>query len=277
MNRLSHAARTRALACLLDGMGMRATGRATGVSYSAVCDLLIQAGEVAADYHDRHVRHVAARFVEADEIWSFVYAKDKQVEKMESPPPDAGSIWTWTAMDAESKLMISYLIGGRSLPFARAFMQDLSERLAGRVQLTTDGYNLYIYAVAAAFGKRIDYAIDRGFGDKEVISGDPDPDHISTTYVERQNLTMRMCIRRFTRSTNAHSKKASRHVAMTALYFLYYNFCRVHESVRMSPAMAAGLDPVLHDVGWIAELVEDALPPPGPRGSYRPRKNGQGS
>ena len=277
MNRLSHAARTRVLSCLLDGMSMRATSRVAGVSFSAVRELLIHAGEVAADYHDAHVRNVTARYVEADEIWSYVYAKSKQVAKMDAPPEDAGSIWTWTALDSDSKLIISYLVGGRSLPYAHAFMQDLAQRLAGRVQLTTDGYNVYIDAVQGAFGKRIDYAQDQGFGITEVISGDPDPAHISTAYVERQNLTMRMCMRRFTRATNAFSKKASRHVAMIALHFLNYNFCRIHQSVRMSPAMAAGLDPVLHDVDWIAELVEEALPAPGPRGPYRPRKNGEGS
>ena len=272
MNRLSHAARTRVLSCLLDGMSMHATSRVAGVSFSAVRALLIQAGEVAADYHDRHVRNVHATHVEADEIWAYVYAKDKRVATMEEPPDDAGSIWTWTALDADSKLMISYLVGRRSLPYARAFMQDLAQRLAGRVQLTTDGYNLYTEAVYDAFGKRIDYAMDQGFGIKEVISGDPDPDHISTTFVERQNLTMRMSMRRFTRATNAFSKKAARHAAMVSLHFLNYNFCRVHKTVRISPAMAAGLDPVLHDVGWIAELVEASYPPPGPRGKYKKRQ-----
>ena len=150
-------------------------------------------------------------------------------------------------------------------------MQDLAQRLAGRVQLTTDGYNLYIDAVQEAFGQRIDYAQDQGFGITEVISGDPDPAHISTTFVERQNLTMRMSMRRFTHATNAFSKKAARHAAMVSLHFLNYNFCWVHKTVRMSPAMAAGLDPVLHDVGWIAELIEEALPPSGPRGPYKKR------
>ena len=256
---------------------MNATSRVAGVSVSAVRALLIKAGEVAADYHDRHVRNVHATHIEADEIWAYVYAKDKRVATMEAPPEDAGSIWTWTAMDADSKLMISYLVGGRSLPYARAFMQDLAQRLAGRVQLTTDGYTLYLDAVYGAFGKRIDYAVDQGFGIKEVISGDPDPDHISTSFIERQNLTMRMNMRRFTRATNAFSKKAVRHAAMVNLHFLNYNFCRVHKTVRMSPAMAAGVDTVLHDVGWIAELIEASLPAPGPRGKYRPRKNGRGA
>ena len=246
MNRLSHAARTRVLSCLLDGMSMRATTRVTGVSFSAVRELLIQAGEVAADYHDAHVHNVTARYVEADEIWSYVYAKSKQVAKMDAPPEDAGSIWTWTALDSDSKLIISYLVGGRSLPYAHAFMQDLAQRLAGRVQLTTDGYNVYIDAVQGAFGKRIDYAQDQGFGITEVISGDPDPDHISTAYVERQNLTMRMCMRRFTRA--------------------------IHKTLRVTPAMAAGLTDTLYDVGWIAELVEATLPPPGPRGPYKKRQ-----
>ena len=277
MNRLSHAARTCALSCLLDGMSMRATSRVAGVSFSAVRELLIQAGEVAADYHDAHVRNVTARYVQADEIWAYIYAKSGKVLKMENPPEDAGSIWTWTAMDAESKLIISYLVGGRSMDYAHAFMLDLAKRVAGRVQLTTDGYSVYVDAVNWAFGRGIDYAQDQGFGIKEVISGDPDPDHISTAYVERQNLTMRMCMRRFTRATNAFSKKSSRHAAMVSLHFLNYNWVRIHQTLRVTPAMAAGLTDTLYDVGWIAELVEEALPAPGPRGPYRPRKNGQDS
>ena len=226
MNRLSHTDKVRVLSCLLDGVSMRATSRVTGVSFSAVRDLLIRAGEVAADYHDEHVCGVKARYVQADEIWAYVYAKSGKVAKMENPPEDAGSIWTWTAMDAESKLMIAYLVGSRSMADAQAFMRDLAQRVAGRVQLTTDGYGVYVDAVDWAFGRDIDFAQDQGFGITEVISGDPDPEHISTSLIERQNLTMRMNMRRFTRSTNAFSKKAVRHAAMVHLHFLNYNWAR---------------------------------------------------
>ncbi len=254
---------------------MRATVRMTGVSINAVKRLLIQAGEAAAKYHDEHVRGVEAKYVECDEIWSFIYAKRHTIMagRMKRQMEQAGDIYTWTAIDAESKLIISYLVGGRGQDFANAFMIDLDSRMATeRVQMTTDGYTPYIWAVKDVFGQKIDYAMDKGFGDKEIISGWPDEAHISTTFVERQNLTMRMCMRRFTRLTNGFSKKAERHVAMVCLYFLYYNFCRVHGSVRVTPAMEAGIDPVAHDVDWIAGLVEQSYPPPGPRGPYKRRR-----
>lgn len=269
MNRIPHEKRVQVLRTLLDGTSMRATSRITGVAFNTIKTLLIQAGKVAAAYHDVHVRDVQAKYVECDEVWSYIFAKAKRVAKMPSAPPDAGSIWTWTALDADSKLIIAYLVGGRSMTYATTFLRDLNARLARPCQLTTDGYAAYEEAISDAFGRGVDYAQDLGFGDTLVVSGNPDPDHISTAYVERQNLTMRMCMRRFTRKTNAFSKKAANHVAMICLYFLYYNFCRIHQSVRMTPAMAAGIDPVLHDVDWIAELVEQAFPEPSPRGSYR--------
>lgn len=277
MYRLSHDKRTHVLRVLLDGVSMRATSRITGVAFNTVKVVLLQAGKVAAAYHDVHVRNVPAAHVQCDEVWSFVYAKAKQVAKMADAPTDAGSIWTWTAIDAESKLIIAYLVGGRGMSYATTFLRDLNGRLARRCQLTTDGYAAYVDAIADAFGRDVDYAQDLGFGDTVVVSGNPDPDHISTVYVERQNLTMRMCMRRFTRSTNAFSKKAANHIAMICLYFLFYNFCRIHQSTRVTPAQAAGLDPVAHDVDWIADLVEREFPEPGPRGSYRPRKKGQDS
>ena len=271
MNRLSHEKRTQVLSCLLDGMSMRATSRITGVAFNTIKLLLIQAGEVAADYHDTHVRNVHAEYVECDEIWSFVYAKDKTVEKKSTVPDDAGSIWTWTGMDSDTKLMISYLIGGRGLEYCRAFMVDLAGRITTRPQLATDGHGAYEEAIRFVFGRRINYVQDMGPGMKIPISGAPNMARSSTAYVERQNLTMRMCMRRFTRRTNAFSKRACRHVSMICLYFLYYNFCRIHQSLRVTPAMEAGIDSVLHDVEWIAGLVEKAYPEPGPRGSYRKR------
>ena len=274
MNRLSHTQRVQVLRCLLDGMSMRATSRVTGVAFNTIKTLLVQAGEVAADYHDTHVRNVQAHYIEADEIWSFVYAKSKTVRKREEGafPDDAGSIWTWTGMDSDSKLMVSYLIGGRSKPYAVAFMHDLADRLTGRVQLSTDGYGAYEDAVDQAFGRQIDYGQDLGFGVRERVCGNPNESRICTSYIERQNLTMRMCMRRFTRSTNGHSKKACRHVSMTCLYFLYYNFCKIHQSLRVTPAMAAGLTDTPRDIDWIVELVEKAFPEPKPRGPYKPRK-----
>ncbi len=274
MNRLPHTQRVQVLRCLLDGMSMRATNRITGVSINAIKRLLVQAGDVAAEYHDTHVRNVQARFVEADEIWSFVYAKSKTVRKREDGvlPNDAGSIWTWTGMDSDSKLMVSYLVGGRSKRYAVAFMQDLADRLTGRVQLSTDGYGAYEDAVDQAFGRQIDYGQDLGFGVRERVCGNPNEDRICTSYIERQNLTMRMCMRRFTRATNAFSKLACRHVSMTCLYFLYYNWVRIHQSLRVTPAQAAGLTDTLHDMDWIAELVEEAFPEPGLRGKYQPRQ-----
>ena len=158
------------------------------------------------------------------------------------------------------------------MTYATTFMRDLNARLARSCQLTTDGYAAYVEAISDAFGRGVDYAQDLGFGETLVVSGNPDPDHISTAFVERQNLTMRMCMRRFTRKTNAFSKKAARHVAMICLYFLYYNFVRIHQSTRTSPAQAAGLTDTLHDVDWIAELIEQAYPEPGPRGQYQKRQ-----
>lgn len=274
MYRISHEKRVQVLRTLLDGASMRATSRITGVAFNTIKTLLIQSGKVAAAYHDVHVRNVQAQRVQCDEVWSYVYAKAKQVAKMPTAPPDAGSIWTWTALDADSKLIIAYLVGGRGMTYATTFMRDLNARLARSCQLTTDGYAAYVDAISDAFGRGVDYAQDLGFGETLVVSGNPDPDHISTAFVERQNLTMRMCMRRFTRKTNAFSKKAARHVAMICLYFLYYNFCRIHQSVRMTPAMAAGIDPVLHDVDWIVELVEQEYPGPSKRGRYKKTSNG---
>ncbi len=277
MWRLSRKQRTQVLRLLVDGMSMRAISRATGVSINTIKTLLIQAGEVAARYHDEHVRGVQAKYVECDEIWSFVYAKKLTIAKgrCKAAPKDAGDSYTWTAIDSDSKLIISYLVGKRSQPFANAFMIDLDSRMATeRVHMSTDGYAPYIGAVEEAFGKdKIDYGQDLGFGDKRTIFGEPDLEHVCTTFVERQNLTMRTNMRRFTRSTNGYSKKTERHAAMVALYFLWYNFCRVHSTPKTTPAVAAGLTDTVHDVDWIAELIEASYPPPGRRGPYmcRPR------
>ena len=266
---------------------MRAVGRVADVSINTVKKLLIQAGQAAATYHDQHVRNVSAKRVQYDEIWSYIYAKQKNVPKAKAAPEGAGDVWTWTAIDAESKLIVSYLIGGRDGGYAAEFMADVADRLATRVQLTTDGHKAYLEAVEDALGCKVDYAQliklygapaepEKRYSPAEyigirqtVVTGDPDPDHISTSYVERQNLSMRMGMRRFTRLTNAFSKKIEHHFYLIALYFLHYNFCRIHQTLKTSPAMAAGIDSTLHDMEWIVGLIEAREPQPGPRGPYK--------
>ena len=260
---------------------MRATSRLADVSINTVKQVLIRAGQVSMAYHDRHVRNLTAQRVQCDELWSFVYAKQRRVARAKNPPPKAGSVWTWTAIDADSKLLISYWVGDRDASTAAQFMEDVASRLANRVQLTTDGFRAYLDAVRGAFRWNVDYAMlvklygpnRRYVGARRVpISGEPDLAHISTSFVERHNLNMRMGMRRFTRRTNGYSKKIERHVAMVALYTLYYNFCRIHQTLRMTPAMAAGIDSTLHDVAWIVDLMEAERPQPGYRGPYRRRR-----
>lgn len=261
---------------------MRATSRIADVSINTVTKLLVKAGEACAHYHDTHVRGIRAERVQCDEIWSFVYAKKKNVAKAQAAPEWAGDVWTWTALDADSKLIVSYLVGGRDSGYAVEFMQDVADRLANRVQMTTDGHRPYLEAVPDAFEGEIDYAMLRKiYGPNDeclgtqvaTIRGRPDPQHVSTSYAERQNLTMRMCMRRFTRLTNAFSKRLENHIHMLSLYFLHYNFCRIHKSLRVSPAMAAGVDSELRDMEWIVGLIEAREPNPGPRGKYKKISN----
>ncbi len=266
---------------------MRSISRITGVSINTVTKLLVEAGEACAAYHDSHVLNVKSRRVQCDEIWAFVYAKQKNVPMAKEAPKAAGDVWTWTAIDADSKLIVSYLAGGRDSGYAAEFMADVAQRLANRVQLTTDGHKAYLDAIEDTFGSEVDYAqlvkiygssLEREgryspascIGAKLMpVTGDPDPAHISTSYVERQNLTMRMGMRRYTRLTNAFSKKLENHVHMLSLYFLHYNFCRVHKTLRVSPAMEAGIDSSLHDMNWIVGLMDARASKPGPRGAYR--------
>lgn len=288
MNKLDTQTRVQILSMLVEGSSMRSISRITGVSINTVTKLLEDAGRACAAYHYDNVRDVKAKRVQCDEIWSFVAAKQKNVGTMKAPIEGAGDAWTWTALDADSKLIISYLVGGRDAGYASEFMQDVSERLANRVQLTTDGHKAYLEAVEGAFGIDVDYAmLVKIYGTapesakgryspaecigakKETIVGRPAEDHISTSYVERQNLTMRMSMRRFTRLTNAFSKKVDNHIHMLSLYFVHYNFCRVHKTLRMSPAMAAGIDNELHDVEWIVGLIDAIAPKAGKRGPYK--------
>jgi IS1 family transposase len=289
MNKLPLEKRTQILAMLCEGSSMRSISRVADVSINTVAKLLVDAGKACAAFHDDKVRGVKARRVQVDEIWSFTGAKQKNVPNMKKPVDGAGDTWTWTAIEAETKLLITWLVGGRDSDYAIAFMDDLRDRLANRVQLTSDGHRAYLEAVEGAFGGDVDYAmLVKLFGAapeafkgryspaecigarKERIEGNPDPKHVSTSYAERQNLTMRMQMRRFTRLTNAFSKKFENHMHMVALYTVWYNFVKQHKSLKgLTPAMAAGVSETLWSVADIAEMVEASLPKPGPRGPYK--------
>jgi IS1 family transposase len=290
------AKRVQILTLLCEGMSMRSIERTVGCSINTVDKLLRDSGEAALAYHDTHVRRVKAARVQCDEIWSFVHAKAKNAPKStRAGDPTIGDCWTWTAIDADNKLLISYLVGGRDSEFALLLMDDLRSRLANRVQLTTDGHKAYLQAVEEAFGADIDYAMlvklygagaattadaaGRRYSPAECIgtrseniTGNPDPKHISTSYTERANLTMRMSMRRFTRLTNAFSKKLENHAHMVALYALWYNFVRIHKTLRTSPAMAAGVETRLWSMEDVAEMIEAHKPLPTKRGPYKPRQ-----
>ena len=236
-------------------------------------------------YHDEHVRDVKSQRVQVDEIWSFTYAKQKNVETAKAAPVDAGDTWTWTAIDADSKLIVSYFVGGRDGECAMWFMDDLRSRLANRVQLTSDGHNAYLGAVEGAFGYGVliklygtapeaakgRYSPAQCIGaHKDRVEGNPDPKYASTSYVELNNLTMRVHMRRFTRLTNAFSKKVENHAYAVALHMMYYNFVRIHSKLRMTPAMAAGVSDRLWEIGDIVKLVEAAeAEKPRTRGPYK--------
>ena len=290
MNKLPLATRTTILTMLVEGSSMRSISRVTGTSINTVAKLLADAGEACIVYHNEHVRNVRSARIQVDEIWSFCYAKEKNVATAKAAPDDAGDVWTWTALDADSKLIISYLVGGRDGEYAMAFIDDLRDRLANRVQLTSDGHRAYLEAVEEAFGADVDYAqLVKLYGaapdgptrryspaectgaKKIKIEGNPDPKHVSTSYVERQNLTMRMSMRRFTRLTNAFSKRIESHIHSLALYFLFYNFVRIHSTLRITPAMAAGVSDRLWSVEDIVALIDAREAAPKKRGPYKKR------
>ena len=290
MNKLGSAERARILHLLCEGQSIRAITRLTGASKNTVTKLLIDAGKACAAYHDEHVRNLTSKRIQVDEIWSFTHCKQKNVAIAQAAPEHAGDTWTWTAIDADTKLIASYLVGGRDSEYAMWFMDDLRSRLANRVQLTSDGHRAYLEAVEGAFGADVDYAqLVKLYGSapdafkgryspaectgikKTKIEGSPDPKHVSTSYVERSNLTMRMHMRRFTRLTNAFSKKVENHAYAVALHMMYYNFVRIHNTLRVTPAMAAGVTSKLWEIGDIAQLVEDAETPVGKRGPYKKR------
>lgn len=289
MNKLHLAKRAQILSMLCEGSSMRSISRVVDVSINTVTKLLEQAGEACSAYHDATVRNVSAKRIQCDEIWSFAYAKQKNVAAAVAAPEDAGDIWTWTALDADSKLIVSWLVGGRDAGYATEFMQDVADRLANRVQLTTDGHRAYLEAADAAFGSDVDFAqLVKLYGAgpanpgryspaecvgirKVRVEGRPDPKHVSTSYVERQNLTMRMSMRRFTRLTNAFTKKAENHAHALALYFVFYNFARIHKTLRCSPAMAAGVSDRLWSMEDVVALIDAREAAPKKHGPYKPR------
>jgi IS1 family transposase len=287
MNKLDLAKRTQVLTLLTEGMSLRAASRVSDVSYNTVCKLFADAGRVCAEYQDKALRDLPCKRLQLDEIWSFVYAKEKNVGTAKAAPKDAGDVWTWVAIDADTKLVPSWRVGDRSSETAIEFADDLASRLRNRVQITTDGHKAYLEAIEGAFGADVDYAmLVKVYGQptegqhrysppvcngahKHKIEGSPDARHVSTSYVERQNLTMRMSIRRFTRLTNAFSKKVENHRLSVALHYMHYNFCRIHKSLRVTPAMAAGVTDRVWDVSDIAALIAAQENPVAKRGPYK--------
>lgn len=288
---MTPAARAQILTLLCEGMAIRAITRVTGASKNTVAKLLADVGQACAAYHDQHVRGLTSQRIQMDEIWSFVYAKNDNVKRAKSAPEEAGDVWTWTAIDADSKLLVSWLVGDRTTYSALRFVDDLKSRLTNRVQLTSDGHRPYLQAVDTVFGDDVDYAMlhkmygpapggERRYSppvctgaEKRKISGQPDTKHISTSYAERANLTMRMHMRRFTRLTNAFSKKIENHTAAVALHTMYYNFVRVHQTLKVSPAMAAGVTDRLWEVSDIVKVLEAWEAQQGSEPQFEPEEN----
>jgi IS1 family transposase len=274
MNKLSIEKRVQVINLLVEGNSIRATSRIANVDKETVMKLLVDVGSACWKFHDEKVVNVNSRRIQCDEIWSFVYSKEKNKP---ANVANAGDVWTWTAIDADSKLIVAWHVGGRDADSANTFMHDVDSRLARRVQLTTDGLHSYLEAVTDSFGSQIDFAqLVKMYGKegstansekkyspaecigckKTLVSGNPDPKHISTSFVERQNLTMRMHMRRFTRLTNAFSKKIENHCYAIALHFVYYNFVKLHKTLRITPAMAAGLTKRFMSIEDIVRLAD---------------------
>src|SRR5437762_2756925 len=277
MNKLPLAKRVQILSMLCEGSSCRSISRVADVSLNTVCKTLIDAGKACARFHDETVRGVASKRVQCDEAWSFCYAKQKNVAAAKAAPAGAGDVWTWTALDSDTKLILTWQVGGRDAEYALALMDDLRGRLANRVQLTTDGHRAYLQAVEEAFGADIDYGMlvklygpetsgqghERKYSPsecvgarKDMITGNPDPKHVSTSYTERANLTMRMSMRRFTRLTNAISKKLENNDHIVALYDLWKHFYSIHKTLRTSPAMAAGIESRLWSMEDVVALID---------------------
>lgn len=273
MNRLPLAKRAQILGLLVEGNSLRATSRLADVSINTVTKLLVDLGAACSAYQDQALRNLPCKRVQVDEIWAFCYSKQRNVPVERKGEFGVGDVWTWTGIDADTKLAVSWLVGDRGGDTAKMFVKDLASRLASRVQLTSDGHVPYLWAVEDAFGADIDYAmLVKRYGqtlegqrrysppecvgaERQVVTGNPDRDHISTSFVERQNLNMRMSMRRFTRLTNAFSKKVENHAHAVALHFMYYNFGRIHKSLRVTPAMAAGVTDHVWSLEEIAALA----------------------
>jgi IS1 family transposase len=272
-NKLSREKQVQIIACLTEGNSLRSTARICDVAFNSVLNLLPRIGNACADFQDRTLRNLRCKRIQCDECWSFVYAKEKDV------PPDKqgkfgfGDVWTWVAIDADTKLVPSFMVGNRNAKSAKTFIDDLANRLANRVQVTTDGLKVYLDAIEGAFGCEVDYATlvklyESGqektryspavciSAEAKVIQGKPDMDHVSTSYVERQNLNMRMGMRRFTRLTNAFSKNVENHLHAISLYYMHYNFCRIHQTLRVTPAMEAGITNHVWSISEIAALLD---------------------
>ena len=288
MNILPVEKRTQIINLLVEGNSMRATSRIADCSINTVTKLLIDVGAACSEYQDKAMRNLTCKRIQCDEIWAFCYCKEKNVAPEQEGILGFGDVWTWTAIDADTKLVPSFMVGKRDVEYAQAFVDDLASRLANRVQLTTDGHRVYINAVEKALGANIDYSmLVKHYGnaagemqgqkryspssfvsaEKRHVAGDQDVKHVSTSFVERQNLTMRMSMRRFTRLTNGFSKKVENLEHMVALHFMHYNFVRIHKSLHTTPAMAAGVSDKLWSITDIAALVPE--PVPVKRGSYK--------
>lgn len=273
MNKLTTAKRAQIVSAPVEGNSLRATSRMTGVSKVTILRLLEALGPACVEYQDKAIRNVTCKRIQCDEIWQFCYAKDKNVPAEKRGTFGYGDVWTWVAIDPDTKLVLSFTLGTRGAQTAKRFMDDLASRLANRVQLTTDGHRVYLQAVEDAFGKDIDYAmLIKMYGEdrqsearyspaecigcrEQAVTGRPDPKHISTSHVERQNLTMRMSMRRFTRLTNAFSKKVDNHFWAIALHYMHYNFCRIHQTLRVTPAMEAGISDHVWSIEDLVELL----------------------
>jgi IS1 family transposase len=278
MNKLDNAKRTQIVTGIVEGLSIRSISRMTGASKNTIQKLLIELGAACSEYLNKTLVNLSCQKVQCDEIWTFLAAKEANVtDKLRERNPHAGDCWTWVAMDADTKLVCSWMVGKRNWRTAQAFVDDLASRMANRIQLTTDGNRLYLFAINSAFGGDIDYAVlmkmygvtvdesgpERRYSPAKCVGtekkpkiGNPDPDHISTSFVERQNLTMRMSMRRFTRLTNAFSKKIENHVATLAIFYTHYNFVRIHQTLRVTPAMAAGVSQKLWAVEDIVALLD---------------------
>ncbi|HTS49640.1 MAG TPA: IS1 family transposase [Bryobacteraceae bacterium] len=275
MNRMDSTKRAQVLSAICEGNSIRSVTRMFHVGKNTVARLLIEAGEACAEYQDKALRNLKCKRVQCDEIWAYIGAKDKNVPADRRDEFGIGSVWTWVALDADSKLCCTWMVGNRDGEAAKEFIKDLASRLSSRIQLTSDGHRAYVEAVEAAFGSEIDYAMlvkiygadrqdEARYSPADFIScravditGKPDAKHISTSYVERQNLTMRMCMRRFTRLTNGFSKKLENHVAAVSLHFMYYNFVRIHQTLRVTPAMAAGVTDRLWEMSDVVALLDE--------------------